>query len=85
MARFTRRGFIAASSALAAAPALSALKVQAQGPPAPDIGNLQAERDIVFAKAGTMDLKLDVYQPAAGVTTKRTKDTKCASNPSRTS
>ena len=72
MARFTRRGFIAASGALAAAPALSALKVQAQGPPAPDIGNLRAERDIVFAKAGTMDLKLDVYQPPMGVTSKRT-------------
>ncbi len=71
MARFTRRDFIAASSALAAAPALSALKVEAQGPPAPDIGNLRAERDIVFAKAGTMDLKLDVYQPPAGVTSKR--------------
>ena len=72
MARFTRRGFIAASGALAAAPALSALKLQAQGPPAPDIGNLRAERDIVFAKAGTMDLKLDVYQPPVGVTSKRT-------------
>jgi acetyl esterase/lipase len=72
MARLTRRGFIAASSALAAAPALSALKVQAQGPAAPDIGNLRAERDIVFGKAGTMELKLDVYQPPAGVTAKRT-------------
>ena len=71
MARLTRRGFIAASSALAVAPALSALKVQAQGPPAPDIGNLRAERDIVFAKAGTIDLKLDVYQPPVGVTPKR--------------
>ena len=72
MARFTRRGFIAASGALAAAPALSALKAQAQGPQPPDIGNLRAERDIVFAKAGTMDLKLDVYQPPVGVTSKRT-------------
>jgi acetyl esterase/lipase len=72
MARLTRRGFIAASGALAAAPALSALKVQAQGPAAPDIGNLRAERDIVFGKAGTMELKLDVYQPPAGVTAKRT-------------
>ena len=71
MARLTRRGFITASSALAAAPALSAL-AQAQGPAAPDIGNLRAERDIVFGKAGTMELKLDVYQPPAGVTPKRT-------------
>ena len=72
MARLTRRGFITASSALAAAPALTALKAAAQGPPAPDIGNLRAERDIVFAKAGDMELKLDVYQPPAGVTSKRT-------------
>ena len=72
MARLTRRGFITASSALAAAPALTALRASAQGPAAPDIGNLKVERDIVFAKAGTMDMKLDVYQPAAGVTSKRT-------------
>ena len=71
MARLTRRGFITASSALAAAPALTALRVSAQGP-APDIGNLKVEKDIVFAKAGTMDLKLDVYQPAPGATSKRT-------------
>ena len=72
MARLTRRGFITASSALAAAPALTALRASAQGPAAPDIGNLKVERDIVFAKAGDMELKLDVYQPAAGVTSKRT-------------
>ena len=72
MARLTRRGFITASSALAAAPALTALRASAQGPAAPDIGNLKVERDIVFAKAGTTDLKLDVYQPAPGATSKRT-------------
>ena len=72
MARLTRRGFITASSALAAAPALTALRVSAQGPVAPDIGNLRAEKDIVFAKAGDLELKLDVYQPPAGVTSKRT-------------
>ncbi|HEX5109589.1 MAG TPA: alpha/beta hydrolase [Vicinamibacterales bacterium] len=71
MARLTRRGFIAASSAVAAAPALTAITAQAQGPAAPDIGNLRAEKDIVFGKGGTMDLTLDVYQPPAGVTPKR--------------
>jgi acetyl esterase/lipase len=70
MARLTRRGFITASSVLAAAPALTALRASAQGPAAPDIGNLKVERDIVFAKAGTMDMKLDVYQPSG--TSKRT-------------
>jgi acetyl esterase/lipase len=70
MARLSRRGFIAASGALAAAPAFTAMRAQAQGP-APDIGNLRAEKDIVFGKGGSMDLTLDVYQPPAGVTPKR--------------
>jgi acetyl esterase/lipase len=70
MARLTRRGFIAASSAVAAAPALTALTARAQGP-APDTGNLRVEKDIVFGKGGSMDLTLDVYQPPTGVTPKR--------------
>src|SRR5688500_3726596 len=71
MARVTRRGVVAASRALAAAPALTALTGRAQGPAAPDIGNLRLEKDIVFGKGGSMDLLLDVYQPPAGVTAKR--------------
>ena len=70
MARLTRRGFVKASGALAAAPAFSALALQAQGP-APDTGNLRVEKDIVFGKAGSTELKLDVYQPPMGVTPKR--------------
>jgi acetyl esterase/lipase len=70
MARLTRRGFVKASGALAAVPALT-LAVRAQGPPAPDTGNLRVEKDIVFGKAGTTELKLDVYQPPVGVTPKR--------------
>jgi acetyl esterase/lipase len=73
MARFTRRGFITASGAAAAAPALAALAAvtaRAQGP-APDTGNLRVEKDVVFGKGGSMDLTLDVYQPAAGVVSKR--------------
>ena len=70
MARLTRRGFVWASGALAAAPALRAVAVQAQGP-APDIGNLRAEKDIVFGKGGTKDMTLDVYRPPEGVTSKR--------------
>src|SRR5262245_18700341 len=73
MARLTRRGFVKASGALAAAPALStlsALSLQAQGP-APDTGNLRVEKDIVFGKGGAKDLTLDVYRPPAGVTSKR--------------
>lgn len=72
MARVTRRGFVTASTALAAAPALTALTARAQGPAAPDTGNLRLEKDIVFGRGGSMDLLLDVYQPPAGVTPKRT-------------
>src|SRR5688572_32572022 len=70
MARFTRRNFVQASGALALAPALVSVSARAQPPP-PDIGNLRAEKDIVFGKGGTMDLTLDVYQPPTGVTPKR--------------
>jgi acetyl esterase/lipase len=68
MARITRRGFVKTS--LITAPALAALAARAQ-PPAPDIGNLRAEKDIVFGKGGDMDLLLDVYHPPEGVTPKR--------------
>src|SRR5688500_8557242 len=71
MARVSRRGFMTASSALAAAPALTAIAARAQGPAPPDIGNLRVEKDIVFGKGGTMDMTLDVYQPPTGVTPKR--------------
>lgn len=70
MARLTRRGFVKASTALAAAPALAVLPAQAQGP-APDTGNLRVEKDIVFGKGGSMDLTLDVYRPPEGVASKR--------------
>jgi acetyl esterase/lipase len=70
MSRLTRRGFV--TSALAAAPALTAVSLRAQGPPAPDTGNLRVEKDIVFGKGGSKDLTLDVYQPPANVTSKRT-------------
>jgi hypothetical protein len=70
MARITRREFVRATSALAAAPALAAVTARAQ-PPAPDIGNLRAEKDVVFGKSGDVDLLLDVYRPPEGVTPKR--------------
>src|SRR5215813_15672697 len=65
MAQLTRRSFVKASGALAAAaPAFNVLSLEAQGP-APDTGNLQVEKDIVFGKGGTKDLTLDVYRPPA--------------------
>ncbi|HEY5666551.1 MAG TPA: alpha/beta hydrolase [Gammaproteobacteria bacterium] len=70
MKPISRRGFVRASGALAVAPALAAVTARAQ-PPAPDTGDLRAERDIVFGKGGDMDLLLDVYHPPEGVTPKR--------------
>jgi acetyl esterase/lipase len=70
MARITRREFVKATSALAAAPALAAVTARAQRP-APDIGNLRAEKDIAFGKGGDVDLLLDVYRPPEGVMPKR--------------
>jgi len=59
------------SGAVAAAPLLTAVTARAQGPAAPDIGNLRLEKDVVFGKGGTKDMLLDVYQPPQGVTSKR--------------
>jgi acetyl esterase/lipase len=70
MAEITRRGFVKASGVLAVAPVLATVTAQAQ-PSAPDIGDLRAEKDIVFGKGGDIDLLLDVYRPPAGVTSKR--------------
>ena len=67
MAWITRRGFVKATLAT---PALAAWAARAQRP-APDIGNLRAEKDIVFGKAGDMDLTLDVYHPPKGLVPKR--------------
>ena len=70
MAKITGRGSVRASGALAAAPMLATVAAKAQ-PPAPDIGDLRAEKDIVFGKGGDLDLLLDVYHPPEGVTPKR--------------
>jgi acetyl esterase/lipase len=72
MKELSRRGFIRAAGAAAAIPALASVRAGAQPPPAPDIGNLRAERDIVFGRGGDLDLTLDVYRPPEGVESKRT-------------
>ena len=63
MARLSRRGFVKASGALAAAPALSAVSARSQ---AQDADDIRVEADIVFGKGGDMDLLLDVYHPPQG-------------------
>jgi acetyl esterase/lipase len=72
MTGLTRRGFVKVSGALIAAPSLAAVTASGQPPtPAADIGNLRAEKDIVFGKGGNIDLLLDVYHPPEGVAPKR--------------
>ncbi|HEX5420103.1 MAG TPA: alpha/beta hydrolase [Gammaproteobacteria bacterium] len=68
MTTISRRRFVQSTGILAAAPALTALSVDAR---AQEAGELRVEKDIVFGKGGDMDLLLDVYHPPKGVTPKR--------------
>jgi acetyl esterase/lipase len=63
MQRISRRGFVKASGALAAAPALTAVSASAV---AQDADDIRVDADIVFGKGGDMDLLLDVYHPPEG-------------------
>jgi acetyl esterase/lipase len=69
MKQISRRGFVKATGALAAAPALASLAAPTAR--AQNTGDLRVESNIVFGKGGDIDLLLDVYQPPAGVTPKR--------------
>ena len=71
MARITRRGFVKASSALAAAPALAALTAGAQPPARPTSASFEPKRTSCSARAATSIFLLDVYHPPEGVTSKR--------------
>lgn len=69
MKQISRRGFVKATGALAAAPALASLtSLMAE---AQDAGGLRVESNIVFGKGGDKDLLLDVYHPTEGVKPKR--------------
>src|SRR5215475_8061031 len=70
MKQINRRGFVKATGALVAAPALASLPglaAQAQQ----NTSDLRVDKDIVFGKGGDIDLLLDVYHPPEGVTPKR--------------
>jgi len=69
MRQISRRGFVKATGAIVAAPALAGLPA-AMGQ-APNNADLSVDKDIVFGKGGDMDLLLDVYHPPQGVTPKR--------------
>jgi acetyl esterase/lipase len=63
MQHMTRRGFFQLAGAASASPALLPFAAEA-GQAA--VSASRVENDIVFGKGGDMDLKLDIYHPAAG-------------------
>jgi acetyl esterase/lipase len=63
MRQVTRRGFFQSMGVVAALPVFGALAEARQTPPA---APGKVESDVVFGKGGEMDLKLDIYHPAAG-------------------
>jgi acetyl esterase/lipase len=69
MKQISRRGFVKAAGALAAAPSLASVAAAAQQ--AQNTSDLRVDSNIVFGKGGDIDLLLDVYHPPAGVTPKK--------------
>lgn len=63
MARLSRRRFVKATGALAAAPALAAVAARSSAQSADAV---RIDADIVFGKGGDVDLLLDVYHPPEG-------------------
>jgi len=63
MAKLSRRGFVKATGAVAAAPALTVMSARSF---AQDADDVRIDADIVFGKGGDMDLLLDVYHPPEG-------------------
>src|SRR5688572_12097096 len=71
MKQLSRRGFVKATGALAAAPALASLAATTARAQAQNTSDLKVDSNIVFGKGGDIDLLLDVYHPPAGVAPKR--------------
>ena len=76
MSEVTRRMFLG-TAAMAAAPALDLLAQgrggrggQTAGPPVPIPDGVTIEKDVMYGKGGSMELKLDIYKPKPG-TSKR--------------
>ncbi|MBI3491047.1 MAG: alpha/beta hydrolase [Acidobacteria bacterium] len=64
MNKMTRRGFLGATLAGAAIPALGGIAAGQNVPPLAD--GLTVEKDVVFGKGGNLDLKLDIYRQRKG-------------------
>src|SRR3954466_12897128 len=68
MSELSRRGFIGTALAGSTVPALTAAGLQV----AEEAQNrVTIESNVVYGKAGEMELKLDIYKPPAGVGPKR--------------
>src|SRR4029450_1106467 len=63
MNEMTRRGFFGTALAGTAVPLLGAAAAQNQNS---SKGGVTVEKDVVVAKGGDMDLKLNIYRPPAG-------------------
>jgi acetyl esterase/lipase len=63
MNEMTRRRFLGTAGMAAAVPAVGALAAQNQ---ARDRGSVSIEKNVVFGKGGSTDLRLDIYRPPAG-------------------
>ena len=63
MNEMTRRRFLGTAGMAAAVPAVGALAAQNQ---AGDRGSVSIEKNVVFGKGGSTDLRLDIYRPPAG-------------------
>ena len=63
MKQMNRRSFFETVGAVTAAPAFRAVAAQGQQGASADI---KVEKDIVYGKGGSLDLKLDIYHPPQG-------------------
>src|SRR5215468_5122541 len=68
MSEMSRRGFIGTALAGSSVPVLGAAGLQT---PEPLQSKVTVESNVVYGKAGDMDLKLDIYKPPAGVAAKQ--------------
>jgi len=65
MSGISRRSLIQSASMVAGVPALGAVPLSRVAAQAPGSDAIEVEQDVLFGKGGDMELRLDVYHPAA--------------------
>jgi len=65
MSGISRRSLIQSASMAAGVPALGAVPLSRVAAQAPGSDAIEVEQDVLFGKGGDMELRLDVYHPAA--------------------